>query len=348
MEKIKCLKFPKIEQFRNVVAAINRQYSFVELDEHGDAVYDQTLPKPKITFSGTVKLHGTNAGVSYTDKHGVWTQSRNGAFKLSQIDSHMGFTQMVASNEEMFKTWFKKIAVENDIDTSKLCISIFGEWAGKGIQKNVSISDLPKAFYIFGVKVSNPDDPEFNSYWVDHKFIASPEDKIYNVCDFPNWELEIDFNNPALVQNKLIEITNQVEEECPIAAELGVKGLGEGVVWSCTYQGVNHRFKVKGEKHSVSKVKKLAPVDIEKLNSIQAFVDYAVTRPRFEQALSEVFSSPEEYDVKKTGDLMRWFANDIMAEELDVLKGNNLEWNEVAKYVSTAARQMFFKELEIK
>ena len=51
---------------------------------------------------------------------------------------------------------------------------------------------------------------------------------------------------------------------------------------------------MKGTKHSVSKVKTLAPVNVEKLNSIQEFVDYSVTRVRFEQGLSEVFSSPEE------------------------------------------------------
>ena len=64
MEKIKCLKFPKIEQYRNVVSAINRSYSYVGLDENGDAIYDQLKPKPTIKFKGTVKLHGTNAGIS--------------------------------------------------------------------------------------------------------------------------------------------------------------------------------------------------------------------------------------------------------------------------------------------
>lgn len=54
----KLIKFPSIEQFRTVVANINRRYNFIGLDENGDAIYDYTLPKPTITFKGTVKVHG--------------------------------------------------------------------------------------------------------------------------------------------------------------------------------------------------------------------------------------------------------------------------------------------------
>lgn len=54
----KQINFPSIEQFRNIVSNINRQANFVGLDENGDAIYNPVLPKPKITFTGTVKLHG--------------------------------------------------------------------------------------------------------------------------------------------------------------------------------------------------------------------------------------------------------------------------------------------------
>ena len=40
MDKIKCIKFPKIEQFRNVVTSLNRQFNFVGLDDNGDAMYN--------------------------------------------------------------------------------------------------------------------------------------------------------------------------------------------------------------------------------------------------------------------------------------------------------------------
>lgn len=345
MEKIKCIKFPKIEQFRNVVTNLNRQFGFVGLDENGDAIYDHTRVKPTLKFRGSVKLHGTNAGVSFNDKFGVWTQSRNTAFKLNEHDSHMGFTFFVNTHKGLFESWFKKIADENNIDTSKFCISIFGEWVGKSIQKGVGISNIDKSYFIFGVKVSNPDDENFTSIWLDHGGISSVENRIYNILDFQTFEIDIDFNNPKLVSNILGDITQDVEDECPVAKALGHSGIGEGVVWSCDFNGVRHSFKVKGEKHSVSKVKTLASVDIEKLNSVMEFVDYSVTRPRIEQGLKEVFGSPEEYDTKKTGDFLRWIINDIMSEEMDVLIGNDLTPKDVNKYISTKARQMFFAEM---
>ena len=52
----KVISFPSIDQFRGVVAAINRNYNFVGLDEQGEAIYDPSKPKPKLTFTGTIKF----------------------------------------------------------------------------------------------------------------------------------------------------------------------------------------------------------------------------------------------------------------------------------------------------
>jgi len=100
---------------------------------------------------------------------------------------------------------------------------------------------------------------------------------------------------------------------------------------------------VKGEKHSSSKVKTLAAVDVEKLESIQKFVDYAVTESRFNQALENVFPNQEPIDTKKLGDVIRWVVNDIIKEEMDAMVENGIEPKEVNKYISTKTRDMFFK-----
>ena len=63
--------------------------------------------------------------------------------------------------------------------------------------------------------------------------------------------------------------------------------------------------------------------------------------------MGEVFSSPDEYSTKKTGDVLRWIINDIMAEEMDVMTKNGLTPKDVNKHISTKARQIFFKEIEI-
>src|ERR1044072_4822402 len=72
----KHISFPSIEQFRTIIANINRHHNVVWLDEQGEAIYDTTKPKPVLTFTGTVKLHGTNFGVVYNEIDGIWAQSR--------------------------------------------------------------------------------------------------------------------------------------------------------------------------------------------------------------------------------------------------------------------------------
>jgi hypothetical protein len=155
--------------------------------------------------------------------------------------------------------------------------------------------------------------------------------------------MDIDFNQPELVQNKLSELTLAVEAECPVAKAFGFSGVGEGIVWSCEYKGVVHRFKVKGEKHSSSKVKTLASVDVEKINSIKEFVEYAVSESRFNQGLEKTFPNNEPVDVKKMGALMKWIVDDIIKEEMDTMVSNKLEPKDVGKYVSAKVREMFFK-----
>ena len=343
----KHISFPSVEQFRNIIGNINRSYNFVGLDDKGEAIYDVTLPKPKLTFTGTIKLHGTNAGVCYNAEDGLWAQSRENI--ITPESDNNGFAFFVETNKDTFLSLMDQILVSTNIDLKTNTYSIYGEWCGGNIQKGVGICNLPKSFFIFGVKITphvDPNDLEAvkknPAYWVDHSYLKSPEHKIYNIDDYEKYTMEIDFNMPQLVQNQLSDITLKVEEECPVAKAFGFSGVGEGVVWSCELKGVVHRFKVKGVKHSASKVKTLANVDVEKLNSIKEFVDYAVTESRFNQAIEKVFGSKEAMDVKKMGDFIRWIVTDVIKEESDTMASNGIEPKDVNKYVSAKAREMFF------
>jgi hypothetical protein len=338
---MKHTKYPKIEQFRNIVTNINRLSTFVGLDENQEPIYDNTKPKPVLTFKGTVKLHGTNAGICYNDQDGLWAQSRENIITITKDNA--GFVFFVNSRKDDLMDLINIVKDKNGIDTSELTISIYGEWAGSGIQKGVGISNIEKSFFIFGAKISKQNDPDFTSYWVNIDNLGCKGDKIYNIEDFPTYKIDIDFNMPQLKQNELGEITQKVEEQCPVAKQLGFEGVGEGVVWSTEYKGAIHRFKVKGEKHSVSKVKTLASVDVDKLNNIMEFVDYAITKNRFDQAIEKIFDSPENMDIKKMGDLIRWMVNDVNEEEIDTMVENGLEPKDVNKYISTKTREMFFK-----
>jgi hypothetical protein len=343
----KMIKYPSIEQFRNIVSNILRHFNFVGLDESGEAIYDQTLQKPTITFKGTVKLHGTNAGVSFNEG-GYWVQSRENI--ITPERDNAGFAFFVESKKEVFKKFVEQINGLNLFNLSNNTVTIYGEYCGGNIQKGVGICNLPKSLFIFGVKVtphtnSEEELKEKPAYWIPSHYLSSPDDNIYNIEDFPTFSIDIDFNMPQLVQNDLSELTLAVEEECPVAKAFGFPNtIGEGIVWSANVNGVVHRFKVKGEKHSSSKVKTLATVDVEKLNGIKEFVDYAVTESRFNQALENVFPNGEPIDTKKLGDVIRWVVNDVIKEEMDTMVENKVEPKEVNKYISSKVRDMFFKQ----
>jgi len=336
----KHISYPKIQQFRNVVSNINREVTFAGLDESNDPIYDHSAKKPTLTFHGTVKLHGTNASVCFNSQDGFWVQSRNNI--ITTDNDNAGFAFFAESNKVEFCELLNKVINKHQIDTNEFTVSIYGEWAGKGIQKGVAISEIDKSFFIFGVKVSKPDDPEFNSYWLDSSDLRNTDCRIFNVEDYEKFTVDVDFNMPQLAQNEFAKITEEVEKQCPIAKEFGIDGIGEGVVWKTEYKGNVHRFKVKGDKHSVTKVKKLANVDTEKLKSIQEFVEYAVTENRFNQAIENVFGQ-EELNVKKLGDLIRWFIKDVTSEEVDTMKKNNLEPKDVNRGISFKVREMFFE-----
>lgn len=120
--------------------------------------------------------------------------------------------------------------------------------------------------------------------------------------------------------------------------------IGEGLVWTPKdpelMKDTGTWFKTKGQKHSVSKVKKLVSVDPEKLEGIEKFIEYAVTQARLEQGLGEV-----GLDYKTIGTFIGWVNKDINKEEGDVLESNNLTMKDVGKHVATKARTWYLEEL---
>jgi hypothetical protein len=344
------IKFPSIEQFRTVVRHVQTHTRFVSKDENDNAIYDETKPLPTLKFRGTVKLHGTNAGIVYDmDTDLFQYQSRERILTLTQDNA--GFMLWAMNHES---DW--RYLVENLwVPTGTKKIAIFGEWCGTGIQKGVAIAQLPKMFVIFAVKAI---DAEGNGTWLD---ISEDEQclfccgddgndlSIQSIYDFPTYEVDIDFNYPELSQNKMIEITEAVEAECPVGKHFGVSGIGEGVVWTCVSEGWNDSgtwFKVKGEKHSNSKVRTLAAVDVEAVENIRAFVEAVVTKSRLEQGLDNLVREQLlPLEMKSMGDFIRWVYNDVVKEEMDTIVSSQIDVKKVGSAVANAARPWFVKKV---
>lgn len=340
----KVIKYPSTGQFRNVVKSVLERNSFTGLDENGKAIYDPSVKKPVLTAKGTVKLHGTNAGVSYSNTHGMWAQSKE---QIITIESdNAGFAFFAHANEEFFVRSLKAFADDHDVDLDTHSITVYGEWAGEGIQKGTGINNHPKSLFVFGVKVSKPGDETFKSYWINAEdFARNPEKNVYNIYDFETYEVEIDFSRPDLAQNKMIEIMQEVEKECPVARELSHAGIGEGNVWTVEFKGGVYRFKIKGEKHAgKSKVKTLKPVDSEKLNKIHEIVNKVTPAWRLDQMVTEScdLNNGGHIDRSKLGDYLRMVIKDVMKEEMDIISEAGLEPKDINKYISQVAKDYFF------
>jgi len=335
-------KYASIEQFRNVITSVAHKSRYDGIDSNGEVIHNDN-PLPTLTFTGTVKLHGTNAAVGLSIEDEFFCQARKRII-TPQDDNH-GFAFFAYSRQEMFKGIISQIrTIEQTTDET---IIIYGEWCGGNIQNKVGISGLEKMFVIFDIKIISEEFARYVSIETI-KQLQFERNQVYSIYDFPTFKLDIDFQDPKLSQNELIKITEAVEKECPVAKYFGKSGCGEGIVWKYYYEdGSCIRFKVKGKKYSVSKVKKLASIDIEKLNTVKSFVESVVTEQRLNQALDEVFRmNNKQITIKGTGDFLRWVVNDIIKEESDTMVGNGLIPKDCNSEISKVARIWFMKYLD--
>ena len=323
--------FSSVPQFKDNVRSTIETERFIGFDEQGKPQHDQNISLPTVDYFGTIKVHGTNAGIGYNPIcKTVWAQSRNHV--LSDKSDNCGFHTFVMKNKEYL------INILSQLSTDKPVVA-YGEWFGAGIQKNVAVATLQRRLMIFAVKIVDNSD----KLWLGKEAIelfCSPDNFIWNVYTFPTYKITIDYNNLQLAQTTLDNITYQVEKECPVGKYFGINnGIGEGVVW---YNEKYGRFKVKGDEHSSSKAKTPASIDNEKVASIDEFVEYAVTENRLNQGIEQVFTIyGEKPDVKQTKKFITWITNDVFKEESITLTENNLIPEDVEKAISNKARKWF-------
>lgn len=343
--------YPSTEQFRHVIISVKK---FA-------AKRNEELPTLK--FVGTVKLHGSNAAIGFQKDSGHWIQSRNNV--ITPLKDFKACAKSISPVADEFFTELvlpKCPAIREQYELGRK-ILIFGEWCGENIQKNVAIFGLPKMFVIFNVQVceeidatSDPveidDDGQLilkSTCWLQPKewsHIKWHEKLIYNIHDFQTYEIEINFECPQVAQNKLVEITETVETQCPVGSYFNRPGLGEGVVWT-EWEKSNGAlmFKVKGEKHSVTKVTTLAPVDTEQFLNIQNFIVYACTENRMHQGLDYLREQQLAVEMKNFVVFMRWVVADIVKEEKDTMDASGVSSTDVGRTAKNRALPWFKNQL---
>ena len=205
------IAYPETEQFRNVITSVTKNTRRREEDR------DKELPTLK--FIGTVKLHGTNSAIGYQKDLGHWCQSRNNV--LTPQKDNAGFAQCMDPLADRFFNEYvlpQSATIREHYEQGQKII-IYGEWCGGNIQKNVAICGLPKMFVIFKVRVrvepeaattttvvegataaeeTEEERDSKYSFWLEPKEWADikwHDKSIYNIYDFPIYEIDIDFPN---------------------------------------------------------------------------------------------------------------------------------------------------------
>ena len=340
------IKFPSIGQYRSVVHEVKHRTRYRGVTPDGQLIMDETAPMPTLAFEGTVKLHGTNAALVQQPGLPIHAQSRN---RILTIESdNCGFANFVyeTTGREWWTTYLTKVHETYKLSPNDT-VAIYGEWCGKGILGASPLKVLDKAFVIFAICVF---DHETETHtWLNKNLIPTSDHKqVKRINDYQSWLITIDFDDPAQSRNELVALTDAVEIECPFAKSHGVTAIGEGIVWRCiTPDWTDSRFwfKVKGEKHSATKVKTTAKVDPEVLASINEFVTHVVTSRRCEQGVEYLNEQGIELSKRSTGHFLKWVTADIIKEESDTLTASNLTQKQVSNRVNEITRRWWFEYL---
>jgi hypothetical protein len=156
------------------------------------------------------------------------------------------------------------------------------------------------------------------------------------------------------VVDRLNDVVAEIEPCDPwVKATFGVEGTCEGIVYYPVYDGTHSSdltrkrfsdlsFKAKGDKHKVVKTKKTVRIDPEVAAGVEDFVKMFVTEPRLEQGLAAV----GYLDMRNVGQFIGWVCKDVEKESKDELAASGLEWKQVQRNVTQAARQWYVDKVK--
>ncbi len=342
--------FGSIEQYSNICKTIAHKSRLTGVDEQGNPVYDHSKTLPIVEVVASEKIHGTNAGIGFSNPYGLFAQSRGGI--ISMHKDNAGFAFFVNSHKDAITNLIKELAAENNLNLDTTLITLYGEWAGGNIQKNSAVSGTDKKLFLFQHFMVSP--MTSPSYWLETKLSGNwahlPDNNIFNVMNYPTYTFTVDFNNPKLHQNQFVDLVNKIEENSPLGQAFGVQGnIAEGIVCTFMYNGELYRFKVKGDKHSSSKVVTLSLVDEEKESVKIEFANNACPAWRLEQMWQNIFGIDNEKNIpniKFTADFIRAVINDVLKEESNTMAEKGLEPKEVNSKISKIAREWFLEQLQ--
>lgn len=303
-------------------------------------------PQPTLRYRAKIKQHGTNCAVQVRrDEEGrthVFAQGRTDLLTPEPGHDYKGFARWVKDNEAHFGT------VLNDD------VTIFGEWAGPGVEPGMAISQVgAKMFLVFAVQEGRGEDAAL-VYEPDAILrLLGPAVSAPGLVVLP-WEddeVVINFGDSESVEaaaRAMSTVVLEVEREDPfIKRTLGVSGMGEGLVFYPVNVEAPHEpesycrlmWKAKGEKHSTVRQRQPVQANPEVAASAGGFADLMITEARLLQGVTTACG--ETYDPKLTGKFVAWVTNDVQKESTVELAASGLTWSQVQRAVETRAREWY-------
>lgn len=284
----------------------------------------------KLSYNAKIKLHGTNCGIQFNKNGTLSAQGRNRY--LTAENDHYAFAKFVLDlKPNKNSEYFQKE------------LTIFGEWAGKGIQKGDAVCSGPKMFYVFALDINGriESEPDIIESILEDSFGGISWLKI--IPWFYEKNIDVDILNLDAAEIFITKVTKDVDEIAqldPYIQKLyNVAGDGEGLVFTARSHNSKEpdslwMFKQKSEKHSQNKSRRERVLP-QKAEGVDEFVDIFITENRLLQMVRENELTP---DKKNTGAFLKVVMLDIYKESKNEIEAADFEWQDVTKYLTNSAK----------
>ena len=302
-----------------------------------------------LEFHGTIKIHGANISIIFTSPNSWQIQSRHRILSAEEDLYGCYATLNHAPLQELAEQILQLESKSSNKEGEWRDIMVVGEWAGKGIQARVGVSEIEKKFLtIFNIRIGWK--------WQDirrFRTVALPSHRIFNICDFPTYSIKIDLSNLKDIERADQEMQNlveQIDKKCPLAAQLGVIGHGEGIVYTyypAEATGTLYNFKVKGPSHQIVRKPKFWKVDAGTIHSVAVFVEYAVTDVRLDQGITYLEEMNIPVSPESTGKYIRWVVDDVLKEESYRMEEMGLKVKDIKAELSKTVRNGWVARLKV-
>lgn len=332
-KKIKLL----IKKLFNKNKVMKKMYKFQHITHLKDFIYglkrsNYFTHNDVLEIYGTPKLHGTNASIVFYKDGSTQIQSRNNI--LNQHQDNMDFYKWM--NPE--RVAFIKSNITELLNKYPMVI-VYGEYAGKAIQKNMAISEMERFFAPFAIRLIN----DYQDFYI------VPDMKIFNeelrIFDLFKTEHKITIDKKSFDDLSFVETIDsyvkQYETQDVFAKKFGYKGVGEGIVWHYIIDGAAYFFKTKIDEFQTKAQKVNKDKSIEEIKEDKRIVEYCLNEARLKQGLDYLKENNLEIDLKNIKPFIDFIVKDVLREERRFLEDNAITDKRISKIVGSECANWF-------